>query len=477
MKKDSFPDLEQFIEAIRQPEQGVFFDNLPIYINRCPGRLDLMGGNDDYTGGLVFETTIKETTIFAAQPRTDREFVLHNPSVKSFGWHDVIHFSVDDFFDGESTVSVESIRELVNADELSAWFTYIVGGIYYLCRNYPEMVTHGLNMYLDSNIPLGKGVSSSAALEVSALKACAAAYGIEIKGIDLAMATQWVECEISGAAAGIMDQYAVIMGNENCFTPMQCQPCISLPNVQLPKGIKIWGIDSGVRHAVSGTAYESARAACFMGYQFICEQESLPVSEEQQGPLTRFTDPRFEGYLARIKPTEFRDKYEDNLPESISGEAFNAAHAVHFDPYTRILPELDYPVRKATRYSVEENNRVNLFYQILKTLPENPDGRSLEMLGELMIAAHLGYTDCGLGCKETDLLIEMVKTEKMNDLFGAKITGGGAGGTIAILGRDTVKAEEAVKRIFADYEAQTGNSAWLFEGSTLGADAFGILKL
>ena len=68
------PDLESFIQMCRKNTGSLFIKDIPIYINRTPGRLDLMGGNDDYTGGLVFETTIKEATIYAAQPRMDKLF-------------------------------------------------------------------------------------------------------------------------------------------------------------------------------------------------------------------------------------------------------------------------------------------------------------------------------------------------------------------------------------------------------------------
>lgn len=477
MDQKQYEDLTAFLIKVKQLKGTHFDSNKTIFINRCPGRLDLMGGNDDYTGGLVFESTIKETTIFAAQPRSDEKFVLLNPSVKSMNWTEKIEFSLNDLRDHGEMKPIEKIREFVNADSSKSWFTYIVGGLCYLLKNAPQKISHGLNMYLDSNIPLGKGVSSSAALETSALKACAAAYGMEITGIPLAQATQWVECEISGAAAGIMDQFAVVMGNENIFTPMLCQPCIALTPVKLPTGMKIWGIDSGVRHSVSGIAYEAARTACFMGYQYLCEWERLSVTKEIQGPLTRYTDPKWDGYLARVTPTVFRSLYESRLPEQITGAEFRKDHPVHFDPYTTVRNDVTYPVRKATRYAVEENYRVSCFYEILKGMSETPTERSYETLAELMYGAHLGYSDCNLGCDETDMLVSMVHSGNYPDLYGAKITGGGAGGTVAVLGKDTPAGEASVKCIFETYQKQTGNQPWLFEGSTQGADAFGILQI
>lgn len=470
-------DVTKFVSDTHSLAEKVFEPGTPIYVNRAPGRLDLMGGNDDYTGGLVFEKTIREATFFAAQPRTDTHFLLFNPSVKSMDWQETIDFDLSDFTDKGNVKSLEEVRTWINHDPRQSWFAYILGSLYFLKMQYPEKIKHGLNMFMNSNIPLGKGVSSSAALEVSSLKACAAAYEIEAVGVELASWTQWIENAIAQSASGVMDQFAVIMGDVDTFTPMLCQPCIPYPLVHLPDGLKIWGLDSGVRHSVAGIEYEAARAATFMGYQLICEWEGLPVSLEQTGVLERYTDPRWQGYLARLSPSLFRSQYEDRLPNTLNGAEFTHTHPQHFDPYTPIRPEVNYPVRKATRYAVEENQRVRLFFEILNSTCTPVPDRTLELLGELMYGAHSGYTDCGLGSTETDLLVSLVREEAGNDLFGAKITGGGAGGTVAILGRSTPSAQSAFLRVVNAYKNQTGIDPYIFNGSSQGADSFGILKI
>ena len=470
-------EAQLFIERCNNLDGSLFERGRDIFISRSPGRLDLMGGNDDYTGGLVFETTIREATLFAAQTRMDDQFVLRNPGVKSLGWQETIRFSLADLAGSTSENDLEQFRAWINKDPDRSWRSYIVGNLFFLKLNYPSAVTHGLNMFMDSSIPLGKGVSSSAALEVASMKACAAAYGIQAEGIELAQWTQWVENTIALSASGVMDQYAVIMGDIDTFTPMICQPCIPLPQVRLPHGVRVWGIDSGVRHSVAGIEYEAARAATFMGYQLICEMEGLLVNLEDSGVLSRFTDPKWEGYLARLSPSEFREKYESVLPLTIRGSDFLTRHPVHYDPYTPVRPQVDYPIRYACRYAVEENQRVRLFHEILKSAALPVSDLTLETLGELMFGAHLGYTDCGLGSPATDLLVEMVKQSRTQGLFGAKITGGGAGGTVAILGRETAEANAAVRDIFEQYHAKTGNEPYFFEGTSKGADAFGVVTI
>lgn len=473
----NYPDVEHFIQLCKTHFGTLFNSGTPVFICRSPGRLDLMGGNDDYTGGLVFETTIREATLFAAQPRVDKRFVLHNPSVKSMGWQERIEFTLDDFSIEGGVKPIEEVREWINRDPCQNWFATLVGNLFFLKKQHPKIISHGLNMLLDSTIPIGKGVSSSAALEVSAMKACAAAYGIVAEGVELALQTQWVENAIAQSASGVMDQYAVVMGDEDSFTPMLCQPCIPYPLVQLPEGLKIWGLDSGVRHSVAGIEYEAARAATFMGYQLICEWENLPVTYDDSGVLSRYFDPRWDGYLARLTPSVFRTRFEDRLPSTLYGTEFTRKYPVHFDPYTPIRPEVNYPVRAATRYAVEENQRVRLFFEILNQASSPIADNTLELLGELMYGAHAGYTDCGLGATATDLIIDLVRFEHSNDIFGAKITGGGAGGTVAILGRNTPKAEGAFKRVVRRYHDRSGIDPYVFEGSSQGADVFGILLL
>ncbi|OJX38461.1 MAG: hypothetical protein BGO78_09065 [Chloroflexi bacterium 44-23] len=456
--------------------KGSLFDvKTPIYISRCPGRLDLMGGNDDYSGGMVFETTIAEATFFAAQPRNDRRFILQNPSVRSMGWQERIEFNLEDISSENGVLDIKEVRNWINRDPQQNWIATLVGNLYYLKKEYPQLIKNGLNMLLDSNIPLGKGVSSSAALEVAVMKACAAAYGIQTSGVELAVQTQWVENAIAQSASGVMDQFAVIMGDVDSFTPMLCQPCIPFPLVHLPAELKIWGIDSDVRHSVAGIAYEAARAATFMGYQLICELENLPVTRDESGVLARYTDPRWDGYLARISPSLFRQKYENVLPDQILGEQFRKTHPLHFDPYTPIRAGVIYSVRNCTRYAVEENQRVQLFFELLNASHVPLTDRTLNLLGELMYGAHVGYSDCGLGSPETDLIVNLVQAKQGQDLFGAKITGGGAGGTVAILGRDTTEGHQAFAAVVNEYKRQSGKVPYIFSGSSQGADAFGIL--
>jgi galactokinase len=462
-------EFEAKVSNLRGP--GRYFSaELPVYISRAPGRLDLMGGNVDYTGGLVFQATIREATWAAAQLRDDGLIVFSNPQMRDHGWSDRVEFEMQALSDEAA------VRKLVNRSPEIRWTAYLLGVFYLLRSRYPALVTTGASIYLESNVPLNKGVSSSAAVEVSVMRAASAAYGIDLVGIELALACQWVENVIAESACGIMDQAASVLGDEGHVLPLLCQPCTPMPLVRLPEGLQCWAIDSGVKHAVTGIEYEAARAAAFIGYRMICEWEGLPLTLDETGRIPQFRDPRWNGYLSSMLPSVFRSKYEHRLPDTLSGADIIALGKTHPDPFTTVRPEVTYRVRACTRYAVEENQRIGLFIELARGAKDGAASQAFRLMGDLMFQSHWSYTECGLGCNETDLLVDLVRQEcGNNQLYGAKITGGGAGGTVAVLGPQG--AEEAFRRVVANYARARSCEPHVFAGSSIGADRFGLRVL
>ncbi len=473
-----FRDLVHFDRNVQKlVAEGYFKSGKEILINRTPGRLDLMGGNDDYTGGLVFETTIREATLVALQAREDRLVRFNNPAVKALGWSDLVEFSLDDLLVGHKVKPLDEMRDWINQDTRRSWCAYILGDLYFLLKEFPAKVRSGFDLYLESDVPLGKGVSSSAALEVAPMKVMSELYGVPVAGVKLAEWTQWVEIALTQSACGIMDQLAVVMGDEDHFVPMLCQPCLPQPLVKLPKNLQIWGIDSGVRHSVAGIEYEAARAATFMGYRWLCEIEKLSPKLNKSGALPRWVEPKWNGYLANLTPSLFHGLYAQHLPERERGSDFKRHFSDHLDPFTPVRPSVTYPVRAATRYAVEENWRVHTFFSLLSKPESMIDTITGQLLGELMYQSHLGYSQCGLGSEATDKIVELVRNEGSKDLLGAKITGGGAGGTVAILGWNTSKATKAFHCVADSYADWSKQTPYIFQGSSPGCDQFGILRV
>ena len=450
---------------------GEFFSStLPVFICRAPGRLDLMGGNVDYTGGLVFQRTIREATWAAVQRRPDHRIIFWNPQLAEANWQERVEF------DCTTLTSEKAVKQLVNASAEVHWTAYVLGAFYWLRLHFPQQASGGAAVFIHSEVPRNKGVSSSAAIEVSVMKAASACYGIDLRGIELAEACQWVENVIADSACGIMDQAASVLGDEQHVLPLLCQPCLPRPLVRLPDHLRCWAIDSGVSHQVSGVEYEAARAAAFIGYRMLCEWEKLPITRDEGSRIPRFTDPRWCGFLSNVTPSEFRSCYESRLPELLSGNEILASGSLHPDPFTSIRPEVDYRVRNCTRYAIEENHRIELFVELVVGATDRPTTAAFRQMGELMFQSHWSYTECGLGNEATDQIVNLVRKHRGEDLlFGAKITGGGAGGTVAVLG--SKNGEVAFRRVVSDYAQLKSFQPYVFEGSSLGADRFGIETL
>ncbi|HWW97184.1 MAG TPA: hypothetical protein VNY74_05795 [Edaphobacter sp.] len=330
----------------------------------------------------------------------------------------------------------------------------------------------GADLFIASDLPPNKGVSSSAALEVATLKAASAAWGVRLDGVALATAGQWVENVVAGAACGIMDQAAIVLGVEDHLLPILCQPCHPSPHVTLPIGLQFWGIDSMVSRSTTGVAYETARAAAFIGYKLICQYEGIEVTPAQEPGIPRWTDARWKGYLSNLAPSEFRSRYERRLPESLSGHEFLQRVGEHVDPFTKVDPEREYPVRAAVRYATEENLRVQMIYKLLEASRWSGSDSSLRRIGEILCQSHIAYSECGLGSAGCD---ELVSRALKAGFFGAKMTGGGGGGVVAILGRSG--DQRAIHSVAQEYAAGSGAMPHIFEGSSDGVDAFGVRTL
>jgi len=183
-------------------------------------------------------------------------------------------------------------------------------------------------------------------------------------------------------------------------------------------------------------------------------------------------DRRWNGYLANIAPEEFERKYAARIPERIIGQEFLDKYDGITDTVTSVDPALEYPVLAATRHPIHEHARVNSFAAILKGW--SGEDKQAQELGELMYGSHDSYSACELGSDGTDALVALVR-EYFDELYGAKITGGGSGGTVAVLGRRG--ATEAISEIGVRYREQTGYVPQIISGSSAGARTFGHLRL
>jgi L-arabinokinase len=329
-------------------------------------------------------------------------------------------------------------------------------------------------LLISSRVPEGKGVSSSAALEVATMSAVAAAFNIRIEPREIALLCQRVENLVVGAPCGVMDQMTAACGEAGQLLALICQPAELLGTIQLPEDLAVWGIDSGVRHSIGGGDYGSVRAGTFMGYRIIAELAGLSV--KQIGDRVAIEDTRWRGYLANLSPSEFEEHFAAKLPETLRGEEFLSRYGETVDPVTRVAPERTYPVRAATAHAVYESFRVQQFAELLRRQHERPDHEEKLTMGRLMYESHASYSACGLGSTGTDLIVDLVRSAGADQgLFGAKITGGGSGGTVAVLGNRT--AEKDLNEVANSYGKLTAHRPYIFRGSSPGSAAFGHLAV
>src|SRR2546421_12696232 len=118
-----------------------------------------------------------------------------------------------------------------------------------------------------------------------------------------------------------MDQMTAACGEQDTLLALLCQPAELQPGIGLPGDIAVWGIDSGVRHAVAGGDYGSVRVGAFMGYRMIADLVGLPVTRTE-GEGVQVEDARWRGHLCNIPPSEWEGHYRDHLPETIQGAEF-----------------------------------------------------------------------------------------------------------------------------------------------------------
>ncbi|KDD74369.1 hypothetical protein H632_c1365p1, partial [Helicosporidium sp. ATCC 50920] len=492
------PDAQEFMSLVKAVAQGdtsgldlsaaehaacrgLFSPEDTLHMGRAPGRLDVMGGIADYSGSLVLQLPLAQGTFAAAQaPRAPAAGAATRPLLRIVslqedceGGRDA-HPARSTVFEADlvqlTVSSYEDAKCQLRSDPATAWAAYVAGGAVVLARelgvDWARACPGGLRLLLQSSVPEGKGVSSSAALEVATLSALLQLLKkseerdlcpdlAALAPSDVALLAQRVENDVVGAPCGVMDQMASCVGREDSLLVLQCRPARLLPGASLGSHLSTWGLDSGVAHCVGGADYGAVRTAAFMGRAIIRRRmQELRLEGEQAGPAAGgFQDANawWEAlslgdrpakrddasssqtleYLTQLSPSEFEARWESALPERMTGAEFIDEFGSHDDPATTIDRDAVYHVRTCTAHPIYENFRVHCFKELLETA-QQPAPHAWRLLGELMFQSHASYGRCGLGSPGTDRLVELVREAAALErdgpvLLGAKITGGGSG--------------------------------------------------
>jgi len=477
----ALPDIEPvatLLRRVRAELSAEFLPDRPIRVSRAPGRLDVMGGIADYTGSLVCEYPLDRAAAVALQERDDRDVQVFSLNLSDEGKPSTFRIPLDAL----AGHSPDVLRRELNQPGRK-WAGYISGCLVALNAHAGAIgrMKGGVNLAVYSTVPLGAGVSSSAALEVATMMNLAAHLGLipdlrseisnrnSLDGVKIAELCQWAENHVVGAPCGIMDQMTACLGEPGALLRMICQPAQLLAPVQLPDGIRVVGINSNVKHDVGGPAYGRTRCAAFMGHRIIFEK-MREMGRAAEKHLV--TDP-MSGYLANLDPDDYKNLFRSSVPEHLAGREFLERYGPTSDAATTIEPDVSYAIRHATDHHVLEARRVRRFVEFLEKAKASDGAKrklALDSAGHLMYASHQSYTmDAMLGAEECDLLVSMLRRREPLGIYGARITGGGSGGTVAVLAGHSDRADGAIAQVMSEYEQRTGRKPELFSGTSPGA--------
>jgi galactokinase len=461
-------EIVQFETLLKKPNSDPtglagFFNCGEIVVTRVPARLDIMGGISDYSGGNVCEGVLGGGMVIALQPRTDRTLRIRTMQANRRGLPIETRIPLEYFEMGEGFIAYEQAQELFRSNPLSSWAAYVGGSIFTLLKEESVRLPYGFSLFLLSGVPMNVGIGSSAATEIATLYCLQNYMHLDISETRLAQLGQLAENLVVGAPCGIMDQIAVTSGRQGELTHILCRPGNIMREISIPQGTAFVGINSMVKHSVGGAAYGGVRIGAFMGKRIINDLRR----QEGRKPLQ---------HLAELDVDTFEAQYRNVLPEVMVGSEFLEKYQSHEDSITKIQPDATYRVQGPTAHPVYENMRVMAFMDHLKSVSAGElDG--LAAAGQCMFASHESYkNNCLLSVPEVDFIVDAVRARGTDKgLYGAKITGGGSGGTVAIFGEKDALARE-VPSIAREYKRLTGLDADIFEGTSPGAIEFGAFR-
>lgn len=340
---------------------------------RAPGRVNLIGEHTDYNEGFVLPMAIDRETVVAGARRADRRVRVY-----SLNLGEAEEFDLDR--PGEKRRGI--------------WLDYVEGVARVLESRGVRL--GGVNLAVLSDVPAGAGLSSSAALEVSAGLALASLAGKEVDKVALALAGQQAEHVYVGTMCGIMDQFVAALGREGHALLIDCRTLEATPVPLDTSEVAVVICDTNVKHKLASSEYNVRRAECEQGVALL--RAALPEVRA----------------LRDVSVAEFARR-EGLLPE---------------------------PVRRRCRHVVTENERTLLAARALT------DG-DLDEMGQLMYASHRSLRDdYEVSTPELDALVKIAE-----DLgtIGARLTGGGFGGsTVNLVRRDALATfQETVTREYA----------------------------
>jgi galactokinase len=357
---------------VREAFEKVYGPAPGLRVFRGPGRVNLIGEHTDYNLGFVLPMALDMACFTAAAPGSDGKLRVRSQDLdQSREW---------------------AVADLAALQPAHDWGDYVAGVAQQLAR--AGFSVAPANLLVHSTVPVGSGLSSSAALETST--ALALLSGRPMEKLELVKLCRRAENEFVGMPCGIMDQYISVFGRERAAVKIDCRS-LGHDIVHLPEGLEILAVNTMVKHELGQSAYRNRVRECAEAVAAIGSVESL-----------RDVDvPMFEAAAGRIEPL----------------------------------------ARRRARHVVAEDARVEAFM-----IASNAG--DLKAMGELFVASHRSLQhDYEVSCEELDFLVDTAIA--VPGVFGARMTGGGFGGcTVNLVAPEAVAAFEAAIR--EAYQARFG---------------------
>jgi len=478
IKMDTSGSFQQFPSNLATHGFDVKY---PIHFASSPGRMDVLGGIADYSGSRVIQMPIESHTSAYVQ----RKWKSKKPgggtitltSISNAGRRTKRHAKIPmcTFFVNNRETLLKKYENLNSAfSQDNKWCAYIIGPILVCAKenNIQLSIKDNFVICITSSVPEGKGVSSSAAVEIASSMAFLSLLGLSLSTNKVRkhvpLYSFFAENTIVGVPCGMMDHLACFYGKLKHLTPFTCSLPPLMGKVQefSEKNLRLWGIDSTVRHFNGGSNYAHVRAAAFMGRHIIMKESLLSRTLETLCSINRvYNSEQF---------NKLHEFIEMNLPEAITGNEFIEIYGYdHGDEITLpISRESVYYIRASVDLALREDVRVRKFEQILHRDLVQMDGYAL---GVLLRDSHTSYSRCSMGSPTTEILINLLD---IPHIFGARISGGGCGGLVICLTNDSEEAEEVVKEAVKKFSALQNLGAGqvrLFKGSSDGANISELL--
>ncbi len=465
------PDAASTLLARARAELAAQFDFAkPFQLASAPGCLDVMGGiAADDAGAQACQLAVDRFAAALVQKRLeDRELQIF-----SFDLYDEhLPFTFRMPLPALARTDPQMLRREL-AEPGRKWAADGVGVPLLLHQRGMldlSALPHGLNIAIHSAIREQDGLGARAAQKVAVITGLVELLLGPGKGdpCELAIMCGEVSRGVAGSWANVREPMTSLLGSSPGMLRIKCQPCGLLPPVLLPEGFEIIAIASGAPRIDIDRRTRRTHTAAAMGRHLILEK----MREMGRAAGREMTSDPMRGYLANLDPDDYKRFFREHLPATMRGADFVAQFGSlplsPLPPFPLSMPiahDFDYAILGAVDHHVLEASRVQKFCEFIaqsRALPLEDKQRFIEMdkAGHLMYASHHAYVnDAGLGHEGCDLLVSLVRAREKSGLYGARMTGRGCGGTIAVLAERSSAAMAAIEQILVEYQRRTGNQA------------------